>query len=72
MYYRFFKTLGIGVGSAVFIIKVFPKLARPALKSFIKCGLSLKNKCNEVYAENMEIVEDILAEVKEEMSENEN
>lgn len=74
MNYRLLKTFGLGVGSALVAMAVYPllaKAAKPVVKSIIKGGLNLKDQAKEAYAESKEKVEDMMAEVKEEMEEKE-
>jgi len=67
MGYRIFKTLGFGAGSAAIFLSVFPQTVRPALKLIIKGGLTLKQQIDLIYEENIERLDDIVAEAKEEM-----
>lgn len=70
--YRFLRNLGLGVGTALIAMAVFPllaKAARPILKSIIKGGLDMKDRIKEGFAEGKEKFEDVVAEVKEERQE---
>ncbi len=72
MDYRLLKTFGLGVGSALVAMAVFPvvaAVARPVAKGFVKGGLNLKDQAKQAYAESKEKVEDIVAEAKEEIDE---
>lgn len=69
MNYRFLRTLGLGVGAALIAMALYPLIAKaagPLIKGIIKGGLNLKDQMKEVYAEGMEKIDDIVAEVKEE------
>lgn len=64
--------LAIGIGAAVLAPAVLPVLAgvaKPVAKAAIKGGLVLFEKGKETFAEVGEVVEDLVAEVKAEISE---
>lgn len=57
MNYRFLRTLGLGVGSALIAMVVFPliaKAAEPLIKSVIRSGLNLKEQIKGSDSENKE------------------
>jgi hypothetical protein len=62
----------VGVGAAIVAPAVFPALAtvaKPLVKGAIKVGVSLYEKGNEAIAEVGEVLEDLVAEAKSEMVE---
>jgi hypothetical protein len=64
--------LAIGIGAAVLAPAVLPVLAsvaKPVAKAAIKGGLVLFEKGKETFAEMGEVVEDLVAEAKSELSE---
>jgi hypothetical protein len=64
--------LAIGIGAAVLAPTVLPVLAgvaKPVAKAAIKGGLVLFEKGKETFAEMGEVVEDLVAEAKSELSE---
>jgi len=64
--------LAIGIGAAVLAPAVLPIIAgvaKPVAKAAIKGGLILFEKGKETFAEIGEVVEDLVAEVKAEISE---
>lgn len=64
--------LAIGIGAAVLapaVIPVIAAVAKPVTKAAIKGGLILFKKGKETFAEVGEVVEDLVAEVKSEISE---
>ncbi len=72
---RLVKTLALGVGSALIAMAIYPilaKAAKPVLKNIVKGGLELQEKTKLVMAEGKEKIEDLVAEVKEEMEEDTN
>jgi len=63
--------LGIGIGMAVLgpvLIPVVASIAKPLAKAVIKGGVLLYEKGREAVAEAGEVVEDLVAEAKEELS----
>ena len=69
---KFIKSFGIGIGSALVAMAVYPIIsaaAKPLMKSAIKGGMGLKDQMKHAYAESKEKFEDMVAEVKEEMDE---
>jgi hypothetical protein len=64
--------LAIGIGAAVLAPAVLPVIAgvaKPVAKAAIKGGIILFEKGKEAFAEAGEVVEDLVAEVKAELSE---
>lgn len=64
--------LAIGIGAAVLgptVLPVLASVAKPVAKAAIKGGLVLFEKGRETFAEVSEVVEDLVAEVKAEISE---
>ncbi|MCX8026362.1 MAG: DUF5132 domain-containing protein [Thermodesulfovibrionales bacterium] len=64
--------LAIGIGTAIVapvVIPILASVAKPIAKALIKNGILLYEKGKEVFAETTEIVEDIVAEVKAELTE---
>jgi len=64
--------LAIGIGAAVvapLVIPVVASVAKPVVKAAIKGGLILYERGKETFAELSEVVEDLAAEAKAEMSE---
>jgi len=64
--------LAIGIGAAVLapvVLPVIAGVAKPVAKAAIKGGLVLFEKGKETFAEVGEVVEDLVAEVKAEISE---
>ena len=64
--------LAIGIGAAVLspaVISAVAGVAKPLAKAAIKGGIMVYEKGREVVAEAGEVVEDIVAEVKAEMTE---
>ncbi|MGD0885558.1 MAG: DUF5132 domain-containing protein [Thermodesulfovibrionales bacterium] len=64
--------LAIGIGAAVLapaVLPVIASVAKPAAKAAIKGGILLFEKGREAIAEAGEVVEDLVAEVKSELSE---
>jgi len=64
--------LAIGIGAAVLspaVISAVAGVAKPLVKAAIKGGIMVYEKGREVVAETGEVVEDIVAEVKAEMTE---
>jgi hypothetical protein len=64
--------LAIGIGASIVapvVIPVISHVAKPLAKAAIKGGLLLYDKGMETFAETKEVVEDIIAETKAEMSE---
>jgi len=64
--------LAIGIGAAVLAPAVLPVIAgvaKPVAKAAIKGGIILFEKGKEAFAEAGEVVEDLVAEVKSELSE---
>ncbi|MFH1020773.1 MAG: DUF5132 domain-containing protein [Pseudomonadota bacterium] len=62
----------IGIGAAVLapvLLPILASIARPLAKATIKSGLMLYEKGKETLAEAGEMVEDLMAEVKVEMAE---
>ncbi|MBZ0158469.1 MAG: DUF5132 domain-containing protein [Alphaproteobacteria bacterium] len=67
-----FTGLAIGLGAAVFapaVLPVIAGIAKPVAKAAIKGGLLLFEKGKETLAEAGEVFEDLVAEVKAELSE---
>ncbi|MCD5411478.1 DUF5132 domain-containing protein [Thermodesulfovibrionales bacterium] len=63
--------IAIGIGAAIFITILAPSVAsalRPVAKAAIKGGMTLFEKGRETFAEVEEIIEDIVAEAKAELS----
>ena len=64
--------LAIGIGAAVLgptVLPVLASVAKPVVKAAIKGGLVLFEKGKETFAEMGEVVEDLVAEAKAELSE---
>ena len=64
--------LAIGIGAAVLgpaVLPVLASVAKPVAKAAIKGGLVLFEKGKETFAEMGEVVEDLVAEAKAELSE---
>ncbi|HXX58011.1 MAG TPA: DUF5132 domain-containing protein [Thermodesulfovibrionales bacterium] len=64
--------LAIGIGAAVLapaVLPVIASVAKPVAKAAIKGGIILFEKGKEAFAEAGEVVEDLVAEVKSELSE---
>ncbi len=64
--------LAIGIGAAVLgptVLPVLASVAKPVVKAAIKGGLVLFEKSKETFAEMGEVVEDLVAEAKSELSE---
>ena len=64
--------LAIGIGAAVLapaVLPVIANVAKPVAKAAIKGGIILFEKGKEAFAEAGEVVEDLVAEVKSELSE---
>jgi hypothetical protein len=67
-----FTGLAIGIGAAILapaIIPVVAGIAKPLVKAAIKGGVVLYDKGKETFAETKEIIEDLVAEAKAELSE---
>jgi hypothetical protein len=63
--------LAIGIGATVLapaIIPVFASIAKPLAKAAVKGGIMLYDKGREAYAETREVVEDLVAEARSEMT----
>ncbi len=66
--------LAIGIGAAVVapaVLPVIASVAKPVAKAAIKGGIVLFEKGREAFAEMGEVVEDLVAEAKSELSETE-
>jgi hypothetical protein len=64
--------LAIGIGAAVLgptVLPVLASVAKPVAKAAIKGGIVLFEKGKETFAEMGEVVEDLVAEAKAELSE---
>jgi len=64
------KNAAIGVGLAIllpFVVKALAPVARPVARSVLKMGIVAYEKGREAIAEFGEIVDDMVAEVREEM-----
>jgi hypothetical protein len=64
--------LAIGIGAAILgptVLPVLASVAKPVAKAAIKGGLVLFEKGKETFAEMGEVVEDLVAEAKSELSE---
>jgi hypothetical protein len=64
--------LAIGIGAAVLaptVLPVIASVAKPVAKAAIKGGIIIFEKGKEAFAEAGEVVEDLVAEVKSELSE---
>ncbi len=64
--------LAIGVGATILapaIIPVLANIAKPLAKAALKGGIILYEKGKEAFAETKEVVEDLVAEAKAELSE---
>jgi hypothetical protein len=62
----------LGLGAAIVVPAVVPVVAtamKPLFKGAIKVGVSLYDKGNEAIAEIGEVLEDLVAEAKSEMAE---
>ncbi|MFZ5906438.1 MAG: DUF5132 domain-containing protein [Nitrospirota bacterium] len=63
--------LAIGIGASVIapaVIPVLANVAKPLAKAAIKSGLLFYEKGRETFAETREILEDLVAEAKSEIS----
>jgi hypothetical protein len=64
--------LAIGLGATILapaIIPVVANIAKPLAKAALKGGIILYEKGKEAFAETKEVVEDLVAEAKAELSE---
>ncbi|HEY8160352.1 MAG TPA: DUF5132 domain-containing protein [Methylobacter sp.] len=65
--------IAIGIGATVFAAAVIPilpalaKAARPTVRAAIKSGIVLSGKAQELIAETTEHLEDVFAEVNDEL-----
>ncbi len=63
--------LAVGVGALILAPAVIPAVAailKPIVKATIKSGLILIDKTREIAAETMEVIEDLTAEARSELS----
>ncbi len=63
--------LAIGVGAVILAPVVAPvaaTMAKPMVKALIKSGMIFVQKGREIVAEGIEVMEDLAAEVKEELA----
>jgi hypothetical protein len=61
----------VGLGAAILAPALFPAVAtaaKPLVKGIIKVGVTLYDKGNEAIAEVGEVLEDLVAEAKSEMT----